>query len=75
MSTHREDPWAHDPEVCPSPDCPGCWADAYVPRDRWGEDTGRAVLDAAYGNGDRAEDTESGIANDSGSAFYTDSGA
>lgn len=45
---------------------------ATEPRDSgrtWGD-----LYDEMYDNGDRAEDTEAGLANDSGTSFYTDSG-
>ncbi len=65
----------HVPEVCGTPECPGCYAAAYVPRDRWGEDTGRSVLDVYHDNGDRAEDVEAGVARplrSDGARFYDD---
>jgi len=41
--------------------------------DRWWEEL-RRDCSPSYDNGDRAEDTEAGRANDSGNAFYTQDG-
>lgn len=48
-------------------------AEATEPRDSgrtWGD-----LYDEMYDNGDRAEDTERGVANDSGNAFWTGDGS
>lgn len=80
MSTHREDPWAHDPEVCPAPECPGCHAGAFVPWPRvrlYPDDASppEGWDDPPYDNGDRADDVEAGRANSSEVAFHAGEGS
>ena len=82
--------YAADPHVRRYPCCGAWWedgcqceSDLHVSRDRWGEDTGNAILDAFYGNGDRMEDAEYGLrdrwGHDTGRAvldtFHTQDGA
>lgn len=83
MSTHptpSSDLWAHDPEYCGTLDCPGCYAEMYVPRERrtpaefsvYLFNAGRTA--DGYTNGDADEDAEAGIRGDD-AGFYTDDGA
>ena len=69
MSTHRADPWAHDPKFCGTLACPGCYAAACVPL---AQRTPARRMQETYDNGDRSEDVDSGVARSREASFYTE---